>query len=131
VQVCLYHFVRSLEAKSGLSLDDLKGRLDSTLKSFKQLSYIQRTHNSAIGEISPPGIKKGKVTKPRDDMEVEPLKHAIERTPLKMWRFVSFLLSIAMLTSHLRFRFRLKHAAQPYVRTSHVSDQNALVIPVS
>ncbi|KAF8517647.1 snRNA-activating protein of 50kDa MW C terminal-domain-containing protein [Gautieria morchelliformis] len=93
-----------VSVEADCKLDDIKSPPNAVLRSQGQASYLQRTHAAALGDITAPETKKGKDKKPANETGLEPLKRAIEETPLKMWR-------------------------SPYIRTGHVSDQNALLTP--
>ena len=70
-------------------LEDIKSPITATLKSQKHGSYLQKMHAAALGELTTPRTRKRSETNNLDDGDLEPLKQAIEQTPLKMWRSMS------------------------------------------
>jgi len=80
--------------------------------SQKKLSYIQKLHTFAEVELANAQLsykKQSKLSRPIQDADIEILSRSIASTSLKIWE--------------------LKPAAGPYIRTGHISDQNAIVCP--
>ncbi|KAF8520437.1 snRNA-activating protein of 50kDa MW C terminal-domain-containing protein [Hysterangium stoloniferum] len=92
------------------NLDDLKSSLFETVISQKKFSYIQKLHASAAVELAHTQLssrRQSHLSRPIQDADTEIFSRSIANASLKM----------------------LKPAAGPYIRTGHISDQNAIVAP--